>query len=140
MIVLEIWEKRSGQRCVYAPLLCYQDPATLSAERRRFLTVLPYTFAMVGLCAEGKFLEAQNKYTELAIGNASWPFGVSNIGIHQRAGWNKIRAGNNIAHVLTDEPTRRYLHSFKRLMTFTEIYLGDEEPERDLLRSYRSMM
>ena len=33
---------------------------------------------------------AQDRYLELAIGNAPWPSGVTNVGIHERAGRTRI--------------------------------------------------
>ena len=63
----------------------------------------------------------------LAIGNAAWPLGVTSVSIHERAGDShmKEKTGQN-AHVLTDEATRKYIHSFKRLMTYCKV-VGESE-------------
>ena len=51
----------------------------------------------------------------LAIGNAAWPLGVTAVGIHERKGRSAI-SEDKIAHILSDEGTRKYIHAFKRLM------------------------
>ncbi|VDO99392.1 unnamed protein product [Schistosoma margrebowiei] len=59
---------------------------------------------------------ANDAYLELAIGNAPWPLGVTNHGIHSRTAQEKIYA-KNVAHVLNDETQRKYIQAIKRLMT-----------------------
>ncbi|ETW46133.1 pre-mRNA-splicing factor 18 [Plasmodium falciparum MaliPS096_E11] len=49
----------------------------------------------------------------LAIGNAAWPMGVTMVGIHERAGRSKIYA-SEVAHILNDETTRKYIQMIKR--------------------------
>jgi pre-mRNA-splicing factor 18 len=55
----------------------------------------------------------------LTIGNAPWPMGVTSVGIHERAGREKIFE-QNTAHILNDEQKRKYIHAFKRLMVFCQ--------------------
>lgn len=62
----------------------------------------------------------------LSIGNAPWPIGVTgsgkdlfDAGMHARVGDDKIRT-DEVAHVLNDETTRKWIQSVKRLMTFAE--------------------
>lgn len=71
-------------------------------------------------CDELKYQAADEEYMRLAIGNAAWPMGVTAVGIHARKATSEI-AEANIAHVLSDEATRKYIHSFKRLMSYCRV-------------------
>ncbi|CAB3406906.1 unnamed protein product [Caenorhabditis bovis] len=73
------------------------------------------------LVIDRNYLEANNAYMEMAIGNAPWPVGVTRSGIHQRPGSAKAYV-SNIAHVLNDETQRKYIQAFKRLMTKMQEY------------------
>ncbi|CAP24359.1 Protein CBG03465 [Caenorhabditis briggsae] len=73
------------------------------------------------LVIDRNYLEANNAYMEMAIGNAPWPVGVTRSGIHQRPGSAKAYV-SNIAHVLNDETQRKYIQAFKRLMTKLQEY------------------
>ena len=44
----------------------------------------------------------------MAIGNAPWPIGVTNAGIHARPGRERIFS-KHVAHVLNDEFQRKYI-------------------------------
>nr|CAH8871280.1 unnamed protein product [Trichobilharzia regenti] len=68
------------------------------------------------LMMDRNYLKANDAYLELAIGNAPWPLGVTNHGIHSRTAQEKIYA-KNVAHVLNDETQRKYIQAIKRLMT-----------------------
>ncbi|CAH8668716.1 unnamed protein product [Schistosoma rodhaini] len=68
------------------------------------------------LMIDRNYLKANDAYLELAIGNAPWPLGVTNHGIHSRTAQEKIYA-KNVAHVLNDETQRKYIQAIKRLMT-----------------------
>ena len=65
------------------------------------------------------YVQAYDTYCELSIGNAPWPIGVTMVGIHERSAREKI-ASNQVAHVLNDEKTRKWIQSMKRLMTFSQ--------------------
>ena len=52
---------------------------------------------------------------QMAIGNAPWPMGVTQVGIHERAGRSRIFS-SQIAHSMSDETTRKYIQGLKRLM------------------------
>jgi pre-mRNA-splicing factor 18 len=60
-----------------------------------------------------EYLRANDAYLRLSIGNAPWPIGVTMVGIHERSGREKIFS-NNVAHVLNDEVSRKYIQSLKR--------------------------
>ncbi|GAA5987743.1 hypothetical protein JCM11641_006514 [Rhodosporidiobolus odoratus] len=66
-----------------------------------------------------EYLKANDAYLRLSIGNAPWPIGVTMVGIHERSGREKIHS-NNVAHVLNDETSRKYIQSLKRLLTFAQ--------------------
>lgn len=58
----------------------------------------------------------------ISIGNAPWPIGVTQVGIHTKsAAREKISTShlntNAAAHIMGDEATRKYLHGLKRLLT-----------------------
>jgi pre-mRNA-splicing factor 18 len=52
------------------------------------------------------YMQANDAYIRLAIGNSPWPIGVTNSGIHQRAADDRIKT-SEVAHVLNDETTRK---------------------------------
>ncbi|POY75042.1 hypothetical protein BMF94_2018 [Rhodotorula taiwanensis] len=66
-----------------------------------------------------EYLKANDAYLRLSIGNAPWPIGVTMVGIHERAGRERIFS-DNVAHVLNDETSRKYIQSLKRLLTFAQ--------------------
>lgn len=59
-------------------------------------------------CACAVFLQANDAYLQMAIGNAPWPIGVTMVGIHARTGREKIFS-KHVAHVLNDETQRKYI-------------------------------
>lgn len=61
-------------------------------------------------------------YLKLSIGDVAWPIGVSNVGIHARSSQYRIsRMGNvDVANIMLDEPTRLWIISIKRLISFKE--------------------
>jgi len=65
------------------------------------------------------YLKANDEYLQLCIGNLPWPVGCTGTGIHERTGRNRITEAN-IAHVMNDENTRKFLQAFKRLMSFKQ--------------------
>lgn len=59
-------------------------------------------------CVCAVFLQANDAYLQMAIGNAPWPIGVTMVGIHARTGREKIFS-KHVAHVLNDETQRKYI-------------------------------
>jgi len=81
------------------------------------------------------YILANEKYMEMAIGNAPWPIGVTNAGIHARPGRERIFS-KHVAHVLNDESQRKYIQGLKRLMTKAQIYfVTDPSRSVDYIRS-----
>jgi len=66
-----------------------------------------------------EYMNANDAYLRLSIGNAPWPIGVTMVGIHERSAREKIFSAQ-VAHVLNDESTRKWIQSIKRLMTFCQ--------------------
>lgn len=79
-----------------------------------------------------EYQKANDAYLRLSIGNAPWPIGVTMVGyvvflhlqlasltkvwlysIHERSAREKISA-DQVAHVLNDEVSRKYIQSLKR--------------------------
>ena len=54
------------------------------------------------------YIVCSQAYMEMAIGNAPWPIGVTNAGIHARPARESIFS-KQIAHVLNDETQRKYI-------------------------------
>ncbi|QRW04380.1 pre-mRNA-splicing factor 18 [Ceratobasidium sp. AG-Ba] len=62
-----------------------------------------------------EYQKANDAYLRLSIGNAAWPIGVTMVGIHERSAREKI-SSDQVAHVLNDEVSRKYIQSVKRLV------------------------
>ena len=79
-----------------------------------------------------QYQKANDSYLRLSIGNAPWPIGVTMVGwvtqkslvlmhphlfppfsIHERSAREKIST-DQVAHVLNDEVSRKYIQSLKR--------------------------
>ncbi|KAG0356391.1 mRNA splicing protein prp18 [Podila minutissima] len=71
------------------------------------------------LMIKREHMSANDAYLKLSIGNAPWPIGVTMVGIHERSGREKIFSAQ-VAHVLNDETSRKWIQSIKRIMTFAE--------------------
>jgi pre-mRNA-splicing factor 18 len=63
---------------------------------------------MVKYIMHKDYILANEKYMEMAIGNAPWPIGVTNAGIHARPGRERIYS-KHVAHALNDESQRRWI-------------------------------
>jgi hypothetical protein len=66
---------------------------------------------MVRAMRDRNYMEANDVYLRLAIGNAPWPIGVTSVGIHERSAREKISHVMNTsgqAHIMNDEATRKY--------------------------------
>lgn len=70
------------------------------------------------------YTAANHAYLQMSIGKATWPVGVSFSTIHERAFKERQRPDLDKAHILSDEQTRQWLQSFKRLITFCESTLN----------------
>jgi len=66
-----------------------------------------------------QYQRANDSYLRMSIGNAPWPIGVTMVGIHERSAREKI-SSDQVAHVLNDEVSRKYIQSLKRILTFSQ--------------------
>jgi len=93
---------------------------------------------MVRYIMQRDYILANEKYMEMAIGNAPWPIGVTNAGIHARPGRERIFS-KHVAHVLNDESQRKYIQGLKRLMTkCQQYYPTDPSRSVDFIRAERT--
>lgn len=74
--------------------------------------VVRHLAEVVHYCQCRLYSRANDAYLRLSIGNAAWPIGVVSVGIHERSNQGKI--SDNIAHVLNDEVSRKYIQAVKR--------------------------
>lgn len=51
------------------------------------------------LCDQREYVKANDIYLKMSIGNATWPMGVTMVGIHERSGREKIHTAN-VARIL----------------------------------------
>ena len=82
-----------------------------------------------GFLQEREYVRANDTYLRLSIGNAPWPIGVTMVGIHERSAHEKITT-DNVAHVLNDEVSRKWIQSIKRLMTFCQKAYPPSDPSK----------
>lgn len=91
--------------------------------------------AMVDCILAGDYKGAGDAYLSLAVGNAQWLIGVSQVGLHERAAREKVYLGK-IAHVMNDETQRKYILSLKRCITWLQENSSEgqsADPSRKLL-------
>ncbi|KAI8448285.1 Prp18 domain-containing protein [Phakopsora pachyrhizi] len=108
----------------------YLKPLFKSLRKRDLAPdVLQEVAKIVHYMQTREYIQANDAYLRLSIGNAPWPIGVTMVGIHERSGREKIFS-NNVAHVLNDEVSRKYIQSLKRILTFAQT----KRPPDDLAR------
>ena len=101
----------------FRPLHARLQKKTIDAELLAGLKLI--TDAM----KERNYLHAYKIYMGVAIGNSPWPIGVTHIGLHERAGRERIghkKNSRSTTHIMTDEASRKYIQALKRLMTFCQ--------------------
>jgi len=76
---------------------------------------------MIMYTLQREYIKSHEAYMEMAVGNAPWPIGVTNAGIHARPARENIFS-KNVAHVLNDETQRKYIQGLKRLITKAQEY------------------
>ncbi|KAK9325731.1 hypothetical protein V1517DRAFT_365017 [Lipomyces orientalis] len=92
--------------------------------------IYPSLATLMMYLQQRKYRDANDTYLKLSIGNAAWPIGVTAVGIHERSARERItgqdvdgklgQSSVQIAHVMSDEKTRKWLTAVKRLITFSE--------------------
>jgi pre-mRNA-splicing factor 18 len=135
-IVLEDWEqyimeninnKRIKANVVSKELEKYKQcsqnirPLLTSLQERNLNQVILDKLFKVMVFAENRdLLNANDRYIDLSIGNAAWPMGLTMVGIHQRTGKSSV-APSQVAYILNDEATKKYLQSIRRILSFLQI-------------------
>ncbi|KAJ3092750.1 mRNA splicing protein prp18 [Quaeritorhiza haematococci] len=98
----------------------YMKPFFKQLKKRQVAAdVLARITEIVQFMHQREYLQANDSYLRLSIGNAPWPIGVTMVGIHERSAREKIFS-SQVAHVLNDETQRKWIQSIKRLMTFAQ--------------------
>jgi hypothetical protein len=84
-------------------------------------SVIEPVVEIVHAAQERRYVDANDGYLRLSIGNAAWPIGVTMVGIHERSAREKLHESDkNAAHIMSDEITRKYLQSIKRCLSFAQ--------------------
>lgn len=96
------------------PLFAKLENATLSP------VLLKAVNEIVRLAQLKKYVYANDAYLRLSIGKAAWPIGVTMVGIHERSAREKLHGGDQEAHIMSDEGTRKMLQGIKRCLSFAQ--------------------
>lgn len=106
---------------VFKQSMTYFEPLYERLKRRQLEDELKVgLWMLVEHMRDRNYLAANDVYLKLAIGNAPWPIGVTQVGLHERSAREKISHAMNStsqAHIMNDEATRKYFQAIKRLMT-----------------------
>jgi len=115
-------------RTYLKPLLKMLKKQTLTDDVRDSLV------KMIMHALRRDYILSHEAYMEMAVGNAPWPIGVTNAGIHARPARENIFS-KNVAHVLNDETQRKYIQGLKRLITKAqEYFVTDPSRSVDFVR------
>lgn len=66
-------------------------------------------------------IQASDIYLKMAIGNAPWPIGVDQVGIHMRPSRETISM-RYVAHVLNDETQRKFIQGFLLKLMYIQLW------------------
>ena len=78
-----------------------------------------------------EYMQANDSYVQLSIGNAPWPLGVTAIHAHERSTDKKLYS-SEIGHVLNDETQRKWIQSLKRLMSFCQSVRPNDDVSKNI--------
>ena len=92
----------------------------LLQEKKLNQVILDKLFTVMVFAENKDLLNANDRYIDLSIGNAAWPMGLTMVGIHQRTGKSSISPAQ-VAYILNDEITKKYLQSIRRILSFLQI-------------------
>jgi pre-mRNA-splicing factor 18 len=76
-----------------------------------------------------EYIKANDAYLRMSIGNAAWPIGVTGVNIHERSAMDKITT-SQVAHVLNDESTRKWVQCIKRIITLSQRLHPPSDPTK----------
>ncbi|AMD20269.1 HDL475Cp [Eremothecium sinecaudum] len=79
---------------------------------------------------QSEYDNANQRYMDLSIGNASWPIGVASVGIHSSSN-TSTALGAARANVMKDKTTKDWILQIKRLITFSAAFDNAESSSED---------
>lgn len=71
-------------------------------------------YHIMNCCLVREYIQANDKYIDLSVGNAPWPMGVAMLSITVR------RNAPKVSHVLDEEMSRRWMLTIKRLISVSQ--------------------
>lgn len=84
--------KGKSQKATWHQTKQYLKPLYKALKRKSLdKEVSSYLETIILKCCDREFVLANDIYMQLAIGNAPWPVGVSNSGIHERSADDKLK-------------------------------------------------
>lgn len=110
----------------YTSSVMHLRPLFVQFERG---TLEPHLLAavleIVSAAQDRRYVDANDAYLRLSIGKAAWPIGVTMVGIHERSAREKLSEHgqartDGVAHIMSDEGTRKWLQSLKRCLSFAQ--------------------
>eukprot|EP00756_Hemistasia_phaeocysticola_P051203 Hpha_TRINITY_DN26380_c0_g1::TRINITY_DN26380_c0_g1_i1::g.9418::m.9418/K12817/PRPF18, PRP18; pre-mRNA-splicing factor 18 len=79
-------------------------------------SIIEHFYAISYYTLQKEYVRANDFYLKVAIGNSSWPLGVTQTGIHSRVGGERIMSSKQ-AHILNNETQRKFIQGMKRLIS-----------------------
>jgi hypothetical protein len=120
----EVIESYQGKQAYSAMVQARENMRPLFKKLEKFDlpdSILEPVVEIVLAAQERRYVDANDGYLRLSIGNAAWPIGVTMVGIHERSAREKLHESDkNAAHIMSDEITRKFLQSIKRCLSFTQ--------------------
>jgi len=99
--------------------------------------LLPKVHSIVSLAEQREYRDASEAYIDLSIGKAAWPVGLGCGGgvlmedvilLHDK--FNRMANVKDIAYLLNDETTRKYVQALKRLMRVAQKHFPPTDPSK----------
>jgi hypothetical protein len=120
----EVIESYQGKQAYSAMVQARENMRPLFKKLEQFDladSILEPVVEIVLAAQERRYVDANDGYLRLSIGNAAWPIGVTMVGIHERSAREKLHESDkNAAHIMSDEITRKFLQSIKRCLSFAQ--------------------
>lgn len=105
---------------IFATAISNLTPMYRKLERDTLADDILKSIVDIAYLAQSKrYVDANNAYLRLSIGNTAWPIGVTMVGIHERSAREKLH-DEGTAHIMSDEETRKILQGLKRALTFAQ--------------------
>ena len=91
-------------------------------------------YFIMNCCLIREYIQANDRYIELSIGNAPWPMGEAMLGIKVRRNIEKL------TYVLDSEMTRKWMQGIKRLMSISQELFPNEDKEKMVAYTVHSLI